>query len=596
MSPASAVAPAGTVRHGWTGEPAIRVALHLPATPDALRHPADDGPEEARPASSTTAVVVCPPLGQDHVVAYRTLRLLSEELSARGVASVRFDPSGTGDSAPDDSPDAPVTSALTAAALLRDAGWARVVFVGLTSGALIAAEAARRLPGAGLVVWDAPASGRAWVRRQRALATMSMGADRTVGDRESLVGIDLAPGLADRLAAMTIGSDGDGPVLAVTRPGAPVPPGLAPGAVHVDPPGTAELLDGTSMAARIPGGVVEVVADWARDAFVGAAGAPSGPDGLDVPAASASTEPPGASDVDRLTAPVHLDDHLLVRHPDGDVVDRVTTLGPDRLFAVESVPAGAGPRLPVVVLHNGASEHRVGAADYQVDLARQLARDGVRVVRFDRRGTGESGPVSADELDLMFSQEWIDDQAAVVKAVRAGAAGAGDDLAVVGMCSGAWLAARSAPEAPRLVIEISPNDYRRKPAAPGAYVDAAREVEDVSAARHWARDRFNRWAPPWLRLKLARRGPAGDVGAHLGPVVQAGSRSVLVMSPLDAEVFDQLGGADAVEQLGGGVEVVRVPEGDHSLFAPRMRATVAEIVRARVAEAFGTAGPGGAVR
>ena len=35
--------------------------------------------------------MICPPLGYEQVLGYRGLRLLSQELEARGIASLRFD-------------------------------------------------------------------------------------------------------------------------------------------------------------------------------------------------------------------------------------------------------------------------------------------------------------------------------------------------------------------------------------------------------------------------------------------------------------------------------------------------------------------------
>ncbi|WIB61634.1 alpha/beta fold hydrolase [Curtobacterium sp. MCLR17_007] len=521
-----------TTSHGWSGSPALRVAVQTPP-------------------SARLGVVICPPLGQEGVIAYRTLRLLADRLEARGVASIRYDPSGRGDAQADADPDALLRSARHAAAVLRTTGVERVVFVGLASAALVAAAAAT--DDDGLVLWDAPESGRAWLRRQRALATMTIGAHRVVDGVETLVGIDLDPDQLAAVGALRHGPRSDA-TLVLVRPGARAPKALGDVAV-VEVAGSAELLDGTSIHARIPADALETVVSWIDDL---------------APAAGTATTPP------------EVDDVLHLGH---GVSERVVLLGPERLFAIETVPHDEDA--PVVVLHNGAAEHRVGASDYQVELARALARDGVRVLRVDRRGTGESSPVAADERDYLFAQEWIDDQAAVVAALDVDH----DRLALVGMCAGAWLAGRGSSASPRLVVEISPNDYRRRAAEPGSYSDGVRAVDAPSPARRWVRERYNVVVPEALRERIARRDRAGGVVDHVRPLVSAGTDVVMIAADVDAALFDRLGGRAALARWAPGAEpgsvtLVRVPGGDHSLFSPHMRRAVVSEVRARVRATF----------
>jgi alpha-beta hydrolase superfamily lysophospholipase len=523
-----------TTHHGWAGSPALRAAVQSPP-------------------SARAGVVICPPLGQEGVIAYRTLRLLADRLEARGVASVRYDPSGRGDSAPDTDPDAQVRSAVRAAALLRTTGIERIAFVGLASAAVVAAAAATEDDG--LVVWDAPDSGRAWLRRQRALASITVEGERVVDGVESIIGMDLAEDEAAALSALRF-TPRTGATLALVRPGGRVPKALGDVA-SAEAPGSAELLDRTSVHARIPDDALDAVVAWV-DTW-----APT----TTVPVTVPALEP--LVDVDHR------------------VSERVVLLGPERLFAIESVTSRQAPDAPVVVLHNGAAEHHVGSADYQVTLARKLARDGARVVRVDRRGTGESSVVRADERDYLFAQEWLDDQSAIVTALAAPT----EQLVVVGMCAGAWIAGRAHEDAPRLVVEISPNDYRRRPALPGAYSDAVRAVDSPSPRRQWIRERYNVVVPKWLRDRIARRDRPGGVLDHVKPLVAQGTDVVVIVADGDAELFDRLGGQRALRRFpvggrGGGVELVHVVDGDHALFAPAMRAVVIDEVRARVRAAF----------
>ncbi|MUM35118.1 alpha/beta hydrolase, partial [Mycobacterium sp. CBMA361] len=75
------------------------------------------GPEQSRlfgvvhvPAGSAAraGVVICPPLGRQHLDTYTGLKLLAQRLCANGFAVLRFDYSGTGDSMGDQGRDSAI--------------------------------------------------------------------------------------------------------------------------------------------------------------------------------------------------------------------------------------------------------------------------------------------------------------------------------------------------------------------------------------------------------------------------------------------------------------------------------------------------------
>lgn len=125
-----------------------------------------------RPAGHTrqTGVLVCPSWGMEFQRAYRGLRQLADLLAGHGFSVLRFDYSGTGDSA-GDGREADVERWLddiaTAAQALREqTGASQLCLLGLRFGALLAqaAIARGRVEASAIALWDAPPSGEIFVR------------------------------------------------------------------------------------------------------------------------------------------------------------------------------------------------------------------------------------------------------------------------------------------------------------------------------------------------------------------------------------------------------------------------------------------------
>lgn len=118
-------------------------------------------------------VLLCPPIGQEHVRSHWALRQLAARLSREGFSVLRFDWFGVGDSAgtlAETSTTRLLEDVVTAAQELRDAtGVKRLSIVGLRLGATIAALAASEIAPSTLVLWDAVPSGAQLMRDWRAL-------------------------------------------------------------------------------------------------------------------------------------------------------------------------------------------------------------------------------------------------------------------------------------------------------------------------------------------------------------------------------------------------------------------------------------------
>jgi len=129
------------------------------------------------------AVLLCPPLGQDQIRCHRLYRQLAQALVADGVAVLRFDYYGTGDSA-GASADVDLArcvadTVLAAHELRTRSGAARVTAFGARLGGNIGLAASSAAQLAGVVAWDPVLDGHAYVTRLDAMqAALGMDAQR----------------------------------------------------------------------------------------------------------------------------------------------------------------------------------------------------------------------------------------------------------------------------------------------------------------------------------------------------------------------------------------------------------------------------------
>jgi uncharacterized protein len=159
-----------------------------------LFHPASPQPVQ-RPA-----VLLCPPFGQEAIRSHRVFRLLAERLAFSGVATLRFDWYGTGDSAGEDA-DADLAGwkcDLLIAHRQLDAlvlSGRPIVWLGLRLGASVAAMTARdpieRL--GKVILWSPVVDGRRWLIEQAQSHAALMRHVRGAAMRTSSSRIDQRP-------------------------------------------------------------------------------------------------------------------------------------------------------------------------------------------------------------------------------------------------------------------------------------------------------------------------------------------------------------------------------------------------------------------
>lgn len=370
-------------------------------------------------------VVICPPFAHEYDQAHFALRLVAEGLAERGLCVLRFDYDGTGDSAGSgEDPgrlDAWLRSIAEAMALIRGTGVEEVSLVGMRIGATLAARAAvtdGRVDQ--LVLWDPCLSGRGFLREQQATSMITLGTSGTRPDGSvETPGLTYRPEVVRELRGLRLDTR-PGPaarrVLVLTRPdresAQEVVAALGSELVEHGPAnGQAALMDVGPPFQKLPTESIERVATWV------AQGAGDSEIPLRVP---------------RPAGPVTVG-HDAQGRP---IIERPFFVGAASLFGILTETPACSPEGPVALFLSVANEHHIGTGRLWVDLARRWAGLGVRGLRLDMSGLGESGLRHRDqERFVTRAPESFED---VADAVAAVAPGHPERVILVGLCSSAY--------------------------------------------------------------------------------------------------------------------------------------------------------------
>ena len=589
-------APAGLRPRGVLTAPRTDSRLPRPAEPGALARPAWFGGQarplfgwwhvpQLRSATSARAVVVmAPALARERLSADYSWRLLAEAIAELGFAVLRFDFSSTGDSAGAASDHDLVgcwkRDIVTALDTARTATAGPVVLLGHRVGGTLAADAARAgNPIDALVLWDPVLRGKRYLRELRAQQLLAVpGAEMDPASCWADVpGEDLSTETAAGIATLNLLS-GPAPdawtaqTLVLARAGAgaentfqPLLDRL-PDATLISTDGQAELLNLDPIAAVPAYDAVGQIVGWLDSAFDDTTHPVevSGPTATATLAVSAG----GSSEAGP-------------NRPVSSIVERAGYFCAGRIFGIVSEPASFEPGSPepeTVLLLSAGLEVHTGPGRLWVDLARGWAARGLRVVRCDFPGLGESAAAPGAAPRSVYEASAIDDVVALVRELDPEDPGS---VVLLGMCSGAYngLEAVARLKTRRLIALafgwwLVPAEFRRdertdpRRALYRSGLSALRLLVAGSAGRRFLQKHPERL---WLVGSRAR------LASPLRPfrkVVDAGTDVTMVLGPSDLEHFTQQPGRLDRLLTRPGFALEFVPGLDHGLLSgdPRRRA------------------------
>jgi pimeloyl-ACP methyl ester carboxylesterase len=223
------------------------------------------------------------------------------------------------------------------------------------------------------------------------------------------------------------------------------------------------------------------------------------------------------------------------------VRESVQRLGAAGIFAIVTDEPEQVHGATVVLLNAGVIPH-TGPARLWVTLARQLATRGVRVVRLDLSGVGESPAREGQTPHLAHPIEAMDDLSMVLDGLGVDA----EDAVIAGLCSGAYHAIEAGLRMPlRGVCAINPilsfdppevkagEKLARERQAVAPFNGPIKRLRRISGLAAWGEHR----APPMLWWLLDKTGVQAHPGHGFEELARRGIPVALLCGEVEARPF-----------------------------------------------------------
>lgn len=551
------------------------------------------------------AVLFVSPWGMEELCSRKFQRVLAERLSARGVASLRFDYLGAGDALdPDDAGRAADWIADARAALTylkRVSGCAKVVVVAQGLGCMIASEAfATSADVSAMALLGPVVSGRAYLREVAMWSSMiddglGLLPQQRVTDAGSIAGMVMPLGVADAIRKTNLSNLTTAPagaLLVLSRPGRVTDADFARhlqaigGSVEEAAFAGYDDLVSSPTLSKISGDVVNRLVNWI----------------LSQTHASSTFQ---------------VGEDIVLNAPQvgrGFIEQPVQFGEGGRLFGVFCGPEN-GEAVSSVLLLGAAYDRHAGWGRLSVQMARALATEGVASLRFDAANIADSPPVKNVPEQVLYNVAQNDDVSAALDFLSKRSNG---PIIAAGRCSGAYLAFNGAIADDRIsaVVAVNPVVFHwrkgrsvdealhKRPRSFGEYSQRFRQgatfkrlisgdVDVVSAGLNIVKATLKRLSTKTARL-FRRGSEEGRAVYGAFDRLKANNTAVhLLYSDNDDGLehfqyyFDADGRGLSVYQ---NVSLTIIPDADHNLSTPEAKATFIDAVRRLALEGKPAAG------
>jgi len=501
----------------------------------------------AEQVAGGVGLVICKPFGYEAICAQRSIRTFAEAAVRAGVTVLRFDYTGTGDSAdigPQEDQIAVWSSDVLAAVteLRRLTGVHHISALGIRLGALLATLAAAQCNDIRSLILISPIiSGPRYLRDLRTTRLAGLLGAGDTNSREGTApsakletdgslevsGFLLSCATLAALAAIDLMSLStaparemmilDGNSLPVARAWPSVLSRLGVSTKYLALPGLVEMVMTAPQFAAAPNAMIAATCDWLER--------------LKSESVASLSLAGGAHP----NIGINLAKPVLTLHGFGSVAahsitERPVALPvPTLLFGIVTEPAEQERRRRGVILLSVGVDYHIGPNRMYVDLARNWARHGYVVLRMDFQGIGDSGTRPGRADDEVFPPAALDDIRIAIEFLRDRYRVTG--ISLVGICSGAYHALRAAIVALPVdrILMVNPANYFWKRGMNLADVQLAEAVRNPGVYRvrllsvfGWRRlltGQVNLWRILLIyckRLSLAAESTLRDCARSLG--------------------------------------------------------------------------------
>jgi len=461
-------------------------------------------PPSADAMPSGVAVLFASPWGLEEMCTRKFWRIISEKLSDRGIASLRFDYPGTGDALDEADFQGGLStwsdSLVSAAGHLKSlSGCDRIVVISQGLGAAVATKAAERLEGLEAVVYLAPVvSGRLHIRE---LAIWSKVVDENLGLSEeqrgagvSIASLTVPFEIADdvrKVNLMMVDRTPAARALVVGRADRTADREFAARLQALGADVSEQVFEGydqlvsNPVTSKLPIGVADKLVDWIAA----------------LPVERHSVEQPEPMTVIPLAG-------------DGFAETPIRFGSHKRLSGVLCQPLHRRSGATVLFLTSAYDRH-AGWGRTTVTMARALARSGIASLRFDTANAGDSPPVPGGPEQVLYDSTQIADVSEAIDFLEARQLA---PVVTAGRCSGAYLGFQASLVEPRIAgnVSVNPAVFRWRPgrSVEDAIMKGTRSLQDYGK-RALRAETFNRVLRGEVDVRAAVRNIAKGTGNRL---------------------------------------------------------------------------------